>query len=77
MNNGGGDTAGDAERHEEVMKHLRRVHIKRLVKNPPPGFRVSDDGESVVPDGDRNWPAKPFDPFCLHFCWPDAELFAL
>jgi hypothetical protein len=77
MNNGGGDTAGDAERQEEVMKHLRRVHMKRLAKNPPPGFRVSDDGESVVLDGDRNWPAKPFDPFCSHFCWPDAELFAL
>jgi hypothetical protein len=58
MVNEGDDTAADDQRQIEVMKHLRRVHMKRLVKNPPPGFRVSDDGESVVPDGDRDWPSK-------------------
>lgn len=73
----GEDTAGDARRQEEVMRHLRRIYMKRLAENPPPGFRVSADGASAIPDGDRNWPVNPFDPFCSRFCWPDLELFTL
>jgi hypothetical protein len=70
-----GDTAGDDQRQIEVMKHLRRINMRRLAEKPPPGFRVSDDGASATPDGDRNWPVNPFDPFCSRFCWPDLELF--
>lgn len=62
---------------EEVGAELRRVAAKRRLKNPPFGFRVSDDGETVVPIGHRDWPVRPFEPLCSVFRDPDVELLGL
>lgn len=62
---------------EEIGAKLRRVAAKRRLKNPPFGFRVSDDGETVVPIGHRDWPVRPFEPLCSVFRDPDVELLDL
>lgn len=59
---------------EEVGAKLRRVAAKQRLKNPPSGFRVSDDGETVVPIGHRDWPVRPFEPLCSVFREPDVGL---
>ena len=59
---------------EEVGAKLRRVAAKQRLKNPPFGFRISDDGETVVPIGHRDWPVRPFEPLCSIFRDPDVEL---
>jgi hypothetical protein len=51
--------------------------MARLLKNPPPGFRVSDDGLSIVPVGDSAWPWYPFDLECRSYAKPQKDILAL
>lgn len=62
---------------DEAGARLQRVFAKQRLKNPPFGFRVSDDGETVVPIGHRDWPVRPFEPLCSVFRDPDVELLDL
>lgn len=65
------------DRLEDIAAMVRRVNMARLLKNPPPGFRVSDDGLSIVPAGDSAWPWYPFDPECRSYAKPQKDILAL
>jgi hypothetical protein len=65
------------DRLEAVAAAVRRANMARLLKNPPPGFRVSDDGLSIVPVGDSAWPWYPFDPECRSYAKPQKDILKL